>query len=273
MSKSVDQPPKRYGESVRRWRLINDFARRCFRDMADKDYIAARSCYRASLWPQFLWMALQAVEKYLKGILLYNRVPSKNVMHDLSEALNQARLLPFDLELSEAAQRMLRYLDQPHIRYLEASYAVHGPKLVELDRLVWELRRYCQVLDFDIIRSDGERVSFCESMVKHVEEAAEEPHHKFRIRGGYLEKVIDNRNHPAREDLIWKNLFFGLRHRKAVQMKVTLYAENAPLGLHPEILDDVLEYVYLPGPVVRAYREAIEKRQAEETDDSGTAEG
>ena len=55
--------------------LIN-FANRCFRNIADKDYIAARLCYRNGLVPQFHWQALQAIEKYLKAILLINRYPS-----------------------------------------------------------------------------------------------------------------------------------------------------------------------------------------------------
>lgn len=55
-------------------RRINDFASRSFRDMADRDYIAARLACRAELMPQCLWSAQQAIEKYLKYILLVNRI-------------------------------------------------------------------------------------------------------------------------------------------------------------------------------------------------------
>lgn len=45
---------------------VNDFAARSFRDVADRDYVAARLACRAGLMPQFLWSAQQAFEKYLK---------------------------------------------------------------------------------------------------------------------------------------------------------------------------------------------------------------
>ena len=57
--------------------LVNDFATRSFRNMADEDYIAARMAYRAQLVPQFLWLSLQALEKYLKCILVLNRIPAR----------------------------------------------------------------------------------------------------------------------------------------------------------------------------------------------------
>jgi HEPN domain-containing protein len=50
-----------------------------FREQADKDYIVARSCYRMNLREQFLWASLQACEKYLKGILLFNE---RSARHD-----------------------------------------------------------------------------------------------------------------------------------------------------------------------------------------------
>ena len=54
------------------YRHINSFASQSFRDQAERDYIAARQACRAELMPQFLWASHQAIEKYLKGILLYN---------------------------------------------------------------------------------------------------------------------------------------------------------------------------------------------------------
>lgn len=46
---------------------INLYIQESFRDMADKDYIAARVSYRYGLAYPFLWLALQAIEKYLKA--------------------------------------------------------------------------------------------------------------------------------------------------------------------------------------------------------------
>jgi hypothetical protein len=72
--------------------LINDFATRSFRDVGDYDYISARMAYRARLYPQFLWSGLQTIEKYLKCILLLNRIPAKGVWHDLDAGLQLLNL-------------------------------------------------------------------------------------------------------------------------------------------------------------------------------------
>ena len=91
--------------------LLNDFALRCFRDSADQDYIAARMSYRAALIPQFHWSGLQAVEKYLKAILLLNRIEATSVNHDLNRALERAKKLPFEIKLSHLATEFIQHLD------------------------------------------------------------------------------------------------------------------------------------------------------------------
>jgi HEPN domain-containing protein len=79
--------------------LINDFANRSFRDFADQDYISARIAYRNKFDQQFRWCSLQAIEKYLKAILLYNRKSSKDVKHDVNSALHRVQEIN-DLEFS-----------------------------------------------------------------------------------------------------------------------------------------------------------------------------
>jgi len=54
--------------------LLNDFAIRCFRNTADRDYVHARLAFRARIIPQFLWSSLHCIEKYGKCILLLNRM-------------------------------------------------------------------------------------------------------------------------------------------------------------------------------------------------------
>ena len=101
--------------------LLNDFAIRCFRDIADQDYIAARMSYRAQLIPQFLWSSLQAVEKYLKAILLLNRIPAKDVSHDLAKALKYSQKLKFTIRLSPSSDKFIEYLDTfGRFRYMES---------------------------------------------------------------------------------------------------------------------------------------------------------
>lgn len=49
------------------------------RDTADQDYVAARANYRLALHTQAAWSAAQAIEKYLKGILLFSCVPVNGI--------------------------------------------------------------------------------------------------------------------------------------------------------------------------------------------------
>lgn len=57
--------------------VLNTFAKDVFRKQADCDYVAARSNYRLRLREQFLWSSLQAIEKYLKAILLFNGISAR----------------------------------------------------------------------------------------------------------------------------------------------------------------------------------------------------
>ena len=79
------------------------------------------------------------------------------------------------------------------------------------------------------------------------------------MAGGVLEKILAKKDHPARQALVWQNMFFGARVRRRVRMVQHTHGTNAPLALHPEILDEVLKYVYLPKEVERAYREELTK--------------
>lgn len=167
--------------------LLNDFAVRCFRDVADCDYIAARMAYRAGLFSQFYWSGLQAIEKYLKAILLFNRIVARDVKHDLDRALRYARKLPFQLDMSASSEKLIEQLDRfGRYRYLESSYFIHGPKLVELDRAVWEVRRYCTVLDYECTVSDGTTRKMLDVELDRIRRSAQEPPHKFQLLGGRL---------------------------------------------------------------------------------------
>jgi hypothetical protein len=114
--------------------LLNDFAIRSFRDVGDYDYVSARMAYRAKLIPQFLWSGLQAIEKYLKCILLFNRIPAKNVRHDLAAGVDLIeRRAPFELRLSETSRKLIRHLDTyGRFRYLETPFYVMGLVLFQI---------------------------------------------------------------------------------------------------------------------------------------------
>lgn len=89
---------------------INDFAIRSFRDVADKDYIAARLAFRADLLPQFMWMAQQAIEKYAKAILCFYRVPAPRLKHDISSAFDLMSKLPIKVELTAGPRKMIDHI-------------------------------------------------------------------------------------------------------------------------------------------------------------------
>lgn len=219
--------------------LINDFAIRCFRDEGDEVYIAARMAFRAGLVTNSLWGSQQTVEKYLKCILLLNRILAKRVFHDLGKALNLITSNNIFLDLSPRTMNFIERIDEiGKFRYLEVSRVASNWDIVNLDRAAWELRRYCTL-------SEAPR------LIK-LRQGVIPP--KYRLDGGYLEKVMDDTRSPAREPLLWNNAFFGRRQRRKIGMKPWLMFENSPLYLNPQILDEILKYVHLPKDVINAYR-------------------
>ena len=241
--------------------LLNEFATRSFRDIADQDYISARLSYRNGLYSQFYWQALQAFEKYFKAIFLYNRIKARDIKHNLEKALKYAYELPFDMELSSSSEGFIRHINEfGRFRYLEVSYFTQGPMLVQLDRAVWETRRYCRVLNYKKNLSDHGRNDVLKKDIKKSEECFP---HMFKIRGGFLEQVIDSKEHSARSALIWQNAFFASRARKVVRSPAGFHAVNAPLSLNPEIIDEVVKYIFLPSDVVTAYKKANKANPAD----------
>ena len=237
--------------------LLNDFATRCFRDLADGDYICARMAYRAKQIEQFHWMGLQAVEKYLKAILLYNKIKAPKVGHSLDKALGKCKELPFTLSLSKSSLELIAHLDRyGQSRYLEISHHIFGPKLIEFDKTVWEIRRYCRVIDYQLGKgANGTKIEMLPIELERIAKSEKVPRHKFSITGGHLEKILSKLEHPARPFLVWKNFFFGSRVKKVVSLRVHGEAKNSPLFLHPELLDVIDEYVFLPPKLLGAYRE------------------
>jgi HEPN domain len=226
---------------------INNFAIRCFRDTADEDYISARLAFRAALVTPSLWASQQAVEKYLKCILLLNRIRARDVYHDLVKALgaigSSGKLV---LDLTSLTRNFIGYLDDfGSYRYLEISNVAFGQNLVTLDRAMWELRRYCT------LSAEPRKFRLHSGIIPP----------KVRITGGHLEGVIDDTKDPARKPLLWSNAFFGKRQRRRVRTVRWMKATNSPLYVNPEILEDIVQYVHLPKGIADGYR-AYMKRAA-----------
>ena len=223
--------------------LLNDFAIRSFRHVGDGDYIAARMASRAQLVAQFLWSSQQALEKYLKCILLLRRIPANSGTHSLTDLLNKIDAPgAFAGALTRGTQSFIARLDQygRFSRYLEVSNVGFGKELLTLDRAVWEIRRYCELdstTNAALELRNGQRAPCV------------------RLEGGFLEGILDDKTHPAREALLWQNGFFGNRKRRKVRIGSWFRATNSPLFLRPELLDEVSKYVHFPKSLKGAYRE------------------
>jgi HEPN domain-containing protein len=239
-------------------KLINNFATRSFRDTADGDYITARLAFRARLMQNFLWSSLQAIEKYLKCILVLNRIKAPR-SHDLEQILkvfNENK--KFDLTLSEDTQKFLLYLDfYGRHRYYETPYYIDGHELISLDRAVWEIRQYARVMDYQINDIHGQNVEMLQHELAANKSAKKQPPHKFSLIDGRLETIIAKRDHPSREPLLWQNAFYGHKSRKSIRLPQRMEAGNSPLYLNPTILDEILKYVFLPKDVKNHYKEMI----------------
>ena len=244
-------------------RSINSFATQSFRDQADRDYIAARLACRSELFPQFLWSSQQAIEKYIKAILLYNRIKAPKIGHDIAVAMSLTTRLPFAIELSSRSKAFIKHIaDCGEYRYIDIPYYVEGYLLVDLDLTVWELRRYCQVLDVFGKILQPEDAALLSRAQDELSRSENGPHYKFRVHGGFLEKILDNRKHPSRSALLWQNAVYGVRKRSTVRVKHHLHAQNPMLYLYPEMLDELLKFLFIPPKLEKGYRDHLASIQA-----------
>jgi HEPN domain-containing protein len=226
--------------------LLNDFAFRSFCDTADEDYVLARFAYRADLIPQALWSSQQALEKYIKGILLLRRIPWTIGRHSLLKPL-EALEKHSPLQLSKDSREFIGYVDDCRAdRYLTYPYGTDGLEIVKLDKTVFDVRRYCIAYGPGRTPSGQTRA---ELDLKHVEAAWDFPPQKYRSptgRKGPIEQLIAGQSTPARQALLWNNLYFGNRVRSHIRMSRKAVSVNSVLALHPDIEDELRKYVHLP---------------------------
>lgn len=212
---------------------IDSFAFQCFRDQADADYIAARMAFHAQLSGPAQWSSQQALEKYLKCILLLRRIPAKDIRHDICKAhsrveSDQGRKLGLPKSSIDFIEHIGAFGES---RYLEISTWASGDHIVGLDRTVWELRKHCTR---DLKAADVQLIQGKPAM-------------PIRLINGYLEKVLSRKGHPARTALIRQNAFFSGKRRKSVETQPWIEVYNPPHALYPEIRDEIRKFVYLPG--------------------------
>lgn len=140
---------------------------------ADENYITARWCAANELQTDFLWLAVHALEKYLKAVLLLNGRTSMKYAHDVVRLYTDVQqfagdLLPGRLQKPESLNISFwrecspaEFLD--HLqkngnadnRYLIYGYATHSEDLHKVDQMVFAVRRLICVLDDRLINQPG----------------------------------------------------------------------------------------------------------------------
>lgn len=241
MSMDAEESQAQFEERWRTWHppplqaKVNDFAIRCFRDTGDGDYIAARLAMRARLHPQYLWAAEQAIEKYLKCILVLNRVDTKKLRHDLERAFGLVKnTLEIEFSLTEGERRTFDNLVRWNAdRYFINSYSVEDHELGHLDLLVWRLRQFCEPLDVERYWDEPSRELLRQNVERIQSRSIREPN-SGRLFGGELEKILGQKRNPARAGLVWRNLWFSTSNRQRVPMSSGWRIANSPLYLAHE---------------------------------------
>lgn len=227
---------------------LNNLAIRNFRDTADLDYIHARLAFRHKLIPQFLWSSLHALEKYGKSMLLQNLIKGKNIQHEILPSVRKfEQEMAVSLNLSEEVLIFMKRLDaRARHRYLDVSDYSLNKDIVTLDRSVHQLRRFCQYFDyfhqFDI--DPKAKIEELASMIE--DEDRFEDVKPIRINGGRLEKILGDKNHPARSALIYNNPFFCTRKRKKIPVDLGGSCSYiSQFEIEPDLINMAKEYIFI----------------------------
>ena len=216
----------------------------------------ARIAYRKEFDQQFRWCSLQALEKYLKAILIYNRVSAKGIRHDLVEAVRRVKSID-DLDFSFPSSDMEKFIEYLSTygsdRYFSHPTYLSRAALFTLDKTVWHIRRYCYFMR-QVIGKNGEI-----NLFEINKQKATDPHyatnwHKYKISNGYLEKVIEKRL-PSYDDLVWKNFFYGRVKKHVIKnFRFRISSQNPTHSLHPEIFGTLAKLVDFPQAIRNEYK-------------------
>jgi len=193
--------------------VLNEYAS-LFRDIADEDYISSRGNYQLHLREQFFWAGLQALEKYLKAILLHNGKSTLGYGHNLPKLVRTVReidWLKFDAPL-KVGKFLDRLNDLGDNRYLSTDSYIRPENLSELDESVWNVRAYCRYVRVTVQTKNG-TVDLTSDYVAHINSRTIHPdprQHKPVFDSGFLDSVLKRQpRDPARRALVWHNRFFG----------------------------------------------------------------
>ena len=246
--------------------VLNSYARECFRDTADTDYISARALYQINCLEQFFWYSQQCVEKYLKAIMLYNKVKNPRGGHDIEKLFGKVcqvtivdQKLEFPEWMSETILHFKRNGDTAaRYRQTPINCGHYDTEMHVLDATVFYLRRYAQTVNMAYsFGSDIDAKKYTEAKLRSLRLAnVDKKWRSALIVGGRLENIFKGKGvgiDPKRKALIWKNLLFGngkTRHRKATLRRYTL-STVPPVFRHPEDLELLQKYINIPKKLLR----------------------
>lgn len=228
--------------------LLYEIARFCFRNVADNDYLSARILFRFGLDHQAYWFSEQAVEKYLKSILLFNELKTKSIGHDLGKALTKVKEIPnINFELPKDVEEVIMELNnEGNNRYFEYPYFFGDLNYVKLDRMVWYIRRYCVPIGWPFKLDDKEiDLQQFEITVANQEKYLKNPSKYSFADKGVLEKILKDKKSIKRKHLVWKNLYFGAKQKRTIRKLEKSFSFGKPPHFtdHYE-LKKLEEYVY-----------------------------
>lgn len=223
--------------------LRYEFAKSCFLDIADHDYVASRTLFRNCCYHQSFILMQQAIEKYFKATLLYNEVPAEKEKHKIKELLKKCQRKVTNFYLSEDVVRFIQELDgMEHSRYLTYSTAGFYDWLPILDKCVWQLWVFAQA-DTEENKETIARIMSV-GFDKYVGTTV--------ISNGNLERILAGSMQDStelRDNLTWQNHYYFERGKKMPLNKIVI--GGLPLlslfdSYGKLLYDAVKDLVYIP---------------------------
>ena len=190
----------------------------------------------------------------MKAILLYFNKDTRGINHNLIEAIKRVESIQeIKWDFLERHREFLEYLSKNWVdRYFEFLKNSVVGALLKLDDFVWHARRFCQDIPSLMKESDwSEYYDYLQSN-KTRKEA-----NKLKLKQpGYLEKVLgDNKFSLQRQNLIWKNYFYGTNKKHKFRFDYKSKSGTPAHFYFTDIFPWVLEHVRISNKT-KAYYEA-----------------
>ena len=214
-----------------------------FINTADDNYIMARWCFIEELNVDYFWLAVHALEKYMKAVLLVNSMSSKGFGHDIVELYKPVKLFASDLlsdslEQPDALVSDNRWLDEspekflqrlydkgnPDNRYQIFGFLRHYDDLFKLDLMIFALRRLCVPLNGYYLRSDGRNLTYRDMLMKQPEQWT------LSSSGKLVQTVSGKRGERLREVLLSHNFPFAPDDFPHGRLRRNMAFQNPVLG-------------------------------------------